>query len=174
MWMQRVIKIKTFLPHPANHVWQALTDSNILGQWFMENDLVPEPGHAFTFRMAPQKGWDGVTHCEIIAIEPQKYISYNYRGEATGEKALACAGVHSDRADKITKGIFTKLDTIVSFALEPTCGGTILSLEQSGYRGLKLVLISFIMEMGWKKQLKKKLPKILAQLAAIDSRGKFS
>ncbi|GAC1307569.1 MAG: hypothetical protein NVSMB24_19680 [Mucilaginibacter sp.] len=134
----------------------------------MENDLVPATGHSFTFRMAPQKGWDGVTHCQIIAIEPKKYISYSYRGEATGEKALACAGVHSDRADKITRGIFTKLDTVVSFALEPACGGTVLTMEQTGYKGLKLVIISFIMQMGWKKQLKKKLPKTLDQLAIMN------
>lgn len=128
----------------------------------MENDIRPETGHYFTFRMAPQKGWDGVTHCEVTLVEPERRITYTYRGEATGEKALACAGIHSDAGDKLTKGIFTKLDTVLSFCLEPTCGGTILYMEHAGYRGLKLVLVSLIMEMGWKKQLKKKLPAVLA------------
>ncbi len=163
--MTRTIKLKQFLPFSPEIVWLALTDQKLLGSWFMENNLEPIRGHYFTFRMKPQKGWDGITHCEIISVEPQTHISYTYRGEATGEKALACAGIHSDKADKMTKGIFTKLDTILSFTLEPTCGGTILSMEQSGYKGPKLILISLIMQMGWKKQLRKKLPKALEQFA---------
>jgi uncharacterized protein YndB with AHSA1/START domain len=163
--MTRTIKLKTILPYPQEKVWRALTDPKLLGSWFMENNIEPIQGHYFTFRMKPQKGWDGITHCEIIAVEPQKYISYSYRGEATGEKALACAGIHSDTGDKLTKGIFTELDTVLSFRLEPSCGGTILHLEHSGYKGLKLSIISLIMQMGWKKQLNKKLPKVLGGLA---------
>lgn len=162
--MTRTIKLKTVLPYPAEKIWQALTEPELLGSWFMENNIVAKQGHYFTFRMKPQKGWDGITHCEIIAVEPKKHIAYTYRGEATGEKALACAGIHSEAADKLTKGIFTKLDTVLSFTLEPTCGGTILLMEQSGYKGLKLSIISLIMQSGWKKQLRKKLPKILDRL----------
>ncbi|THV58161.1 hypothetical protein EZV76_12845 [Flagellimonas alvinocaridis] len=70
--------------------------------------------------MKPQKGWDGTTHGKMIDVRPQEYISYTYRGGATGEKALACAGIHSGTADKMTKGIFTKLDPILSFKSGPT------------------------------------------------------
>ncbi|WP_300670753.1 SRPBCC domain-containing protein [Soonwooa sp.] len=163
--MQRTIKLKTVLEYDQDLVWKAVTDSKLLGTWFMENDFEPVLGREFTFRMKPQKGWDGITHCQVLKIQPQAFLSYTYRGEATGEKALACAGVHSDAADKLTKGIFAKLDTILSFSLEPTCGGTILTMKQSGYKGLKFVLISYIMQMGWKKQLRIKLPKLLAQLS---------
>ncbi|MFA6275338.1 MAG: SRPBCC domain-containing protein [Pedobacter sp.] len=162
--MQRTIKLKTFLPHPPEKVWLALTDAKVLGKWFMENDIEPKLYHDFTFHMAPQKGWDGITHCQITALELNKHIAYTYRGEATGEKSLACAGIHSDTANKLTKGIFAKLDTVLSFTLEPTCGGTILLMNHSGYKGLTLVIISLIMQMGWKKQLRKKLPKVLEQL----------
>ena len=162
--MTRTIKMKTVLPHSPEKVWAALTNAKLLGKWFMENNIEPEVGHYFTFRMAPQKGWNGITHCEVLTVEPQKRIAYTYCGEATGEKALACAGIHSDAADKISKGIFAKLDTLLSFQLEPTCGGTILAMEHSGYKGLKLVLVSFIMQIGWKKQLRKKLPKLLEQM----------
>lgn len=162
--MTLTIKIKTFLPYGQDMVWRALTEPKLLCNWFMETNIEPIRGHYFTFRMKPQKGWDGITHCEIIDIEPPKHIAYTYRGEATGEKALACAGIHSEKADKLTKGIFTKLDTVLSFTLEPTCGGTILFLEHSGYKGLKLALISLIMQMGWKKLLRKKLPKVLEQM----------
>lgn len=167
--MTHTIKLKTVLPYSQEKVWQALTDPKLLGSWFMENNIVPAVGHYFTFKMKPQKGWDGITHCEIIAVDPQKHIAYTYRGEATGEKALACAGIHSSTADKLTKGIFTKLDTVLSFTLEPTCGGTILKMEHSGYKGLKLVIISLIMQMGWKKQLRKKLPKALEQMSELTA-----
>lgn len=163
--MTRTIKLKTFLPYGQNKVWQALTDPNLLSIWFMESNIEPIKGRYFTFKMKPQKGWDGITHCEVIDVAPEKHISYTYRGEATGEKALACAGVHSGTADNLTKGILTKLDTVLSFTLEPTCGGTLLHLEHSGYEGLKLIIISLIMQMGWKKQLRKKLPKVLEQMA---------
>lgn len=163
--MTRTIKLKTVLPYEQERVWQALTEPKWLGSWFMENDIEPTKGHYFTFRMKPQKGWDGITHCEVIDVTPQERIAYTYCGEATGEKALACAGIHSDNADKLTRGIFTKLDTVLSFRLEPTCGGTILHLEHSGYKGLKLAIISLIMQMGWKKQLSKKLPKVLERMS---------
>jgi hypothetical protein len=53
---------------------------------------------------------------------------------------------------------------VLSFKLVPTCGGTLPDMEHSGYKGLKLVIISMIMQMGWKKQLGNKLPKTLAQM----------
>ncbi|MEQ9439435.1 MAG: SRPBCC domain-containing protein [Cyclobacteriaceae bacterium] len=164
--MQRTIRLKKILPHPPTLVWRALTNAPLLGEWFMENDIVPTIHREFTFRMAPQKGWDGITHCQITRLEPLKTINYTYRGEATGEKALACAGIHSDTADQATKGIFAQLDTELSFTLKPTCGGTILSMKHSGYKGLKLVIVSLIMGMGWKKQLGKKLPKVLEKMAS--------
>src|ERR1044072_1100991 len=109
--MERTISLKTVLHYPTEKVWQALTDAKLLGSWFMQNDIVPEAGHSFTFRMAPQKGWDGITHCQVIAVEPMKHIAYTYRGKASGEKTLACAGIHSDAADTVVKGLFAKLDT---------------------------------------------------------------
>jgi uncharacterized protein YndB with AHSA1/START domain len=162
--MQRTIHIKHYLPYKPEQVWLALTDASILGKWFMENDFKPVLGYKFTFKMAAQKGWDGITYCQVIELEPLHQLAYTYKGNASGEKALACAGIHSETADKAAKGIFTELDTVLRFTLEPTCGGTLLKMEHSGYRGLKLVIVSLIMQMGWKKQLKKKLPAVLERL----------
>ena len=115
--------------------------------------------------MAPQKGWDGITYCRVIEIEPLRKLVYTYQGSATGEKALACAGINSEMADSVGKGIFTELDTVLSFTLTLTTEGTRLTMEHSGYKGLKLVIVSYIMGMGWKKQLHKKLPIVLEQIA---------
>ncbi len=162
--MKRTIHRKQFLPYPTAQVWEALTDHNMLGKWFMENDIQPVVGHEFTFRMEPQKGWDGITYCTITDIDENKKIAYTYQGYASGEKTLACAGIHSELADSAAKGIFAELDTLLEFSLEPTCGGTILKMEQSGYKGLKMVIVSFVMGMGWKKQLGRKLPSVLEKM----------
>ncbi len=153
--MKRTIRMKQNFSFDREQVWLALTDSNLLGQWFMKNDFRPEINFEFTFRMVPQKGWDGITHCKIIEIAPLQKLVYTYKGSATGEKTLSCAGIHSETADKAAKGIFTELDTILSFTLTPICGGTNLFMEHSGFQGFKLVLISFVFGMGWKKQMKK-------------------
>jgi uncharacterized protein YndB with AHSA1/START domain len=163
--MKRTIRIKINLPYSQEQVWQALTTPSSLGEWFMKNDFQPQIGHEFTFRMAPQKGWDGITYCKVLTINPLQNISFTYKGQATGEKTLACAGIHSEIADKAAKTFFTQLDTVVTFTLTPTCGGTLLELHHSGFSGLKLYLVSFVMAMGWKKQLRKKLPKLLEKSA---------
>lgn len=164
MVMKRKIRIKRFFPYQPEYIWLALTQAKLLGGWFMENDIVPAADHEFTFRMAPQKGWNGITYCRITEVEPLHKISYTYRGSASGEKTLACAGIHSEAADKMTKGIFTELDTVLSFSLTPVCGGTVLTLEHFGFKGLKLVIVSFVMGMGWKKQFVEKLPLIMEEI----------
>jgi uncharacterized protein YndB with AHSA1/START domain len=170
--VERTIRLRTHLPYKPEHVWLALTNAQWLGKWFMENDIQPLHNHEFTFRMAPQKGWDGITYCKILKVDPIRYIEYTYQGQASGEKTLSCAGVHSDMVDKAAKGIFTKLDTTLSFTLTPICGGTTLTMQHSGYRGLKLIIISYVMQMGWKKQLHKKLPKVLQQIEESTSTAK--
>jgi uncharacterized protein YndB with AHSA1/START domain len=163
--MERTVRIKKYLPYPIPTVWKAITDSDILGRWFMENNFEPVLNREFTFKMAPQKGWDGITHCKVTELEDQHKISFTYRGSASGEKALACAGIHSELADSAAKGIFAELDTVLKFTLTPDCNGCCLGMEHSGFKGFKLVLVSFIMGMGWKKQLNKKLPAVLEKIS---------
>jgi uncharacterized protein YndB with AHSA1/START domain len=159
--LKRTIVIERLLPHSRERVWKALTDRAILGKWFMETDFEPEVGRAFTFRMKPQRGWDGVTHCEVIDLRPEQSIAYTYRGTATGEKAIACAGVKSDSVKSVGKGFMTELDTVLRFTLTEKDGRTHLRMEHSGFVGLKLVLVSFIMEMGWKRSVLPRLERLL-------------
>lgn len=160
--MKRTIVIERLLPRSRERVWNALTDRTILGKWFMETDFEPEVGRAFTFRMKPQRGWDGVTHCEVIELSPMRSIAYTYRGAATGEKTIACAGVRSDAVKSAGKGFMTKLDTVLRFTLSDEGPHTRLRLEQSGFEGPKLVLVSFIMQMGWNRSV---LPRLATALA---------
>jgi uncharacterized protein YndB with AHSA1/START domain len=164
--VKRDVRVHRLLAHPAERVWSALTDPSILGAWLMPNDLEPRLGHHFTFRMKPQRGWDGVTHCEVIELEPLRRITFSYRGRATGEKALSCAGVTSSEALGAGKGIFAELDTVLRFAIEsePACDGaerTRLVLEHKGFSGLKLVVVSLVIGHGWKTRV---LPRLEALL----------
>lgn len=153
--MKRTIKIKRCIPFQPKQVWQAITDPKLLGDWFMENDIELKLNHEFTFRKDPQPGWNGITYCRIIKIENERHIAFTYKGEASGEKTLACAGIHSEVAANSVKGIFTKLDTILSFTLIPDCNGTCIVIQQSGFNGIKLILVSYVMQMGWKKLINK-------------------
>jgi len=171
--VQRSITLRRLLPHPVERVWRALTDPEQLGAWFMANDFAPALGHAFTFRMPPQRGWDGVTHCEVVELAPPSRVAFSYRGRATGEKTLACAGVASETAMQAAKGVFTELDTVLRFTLEPATlpgggEGTRFTLHHAGFRGLKLVVVSLVMGAGWKKIVDRRLPEVLDRLASAD------
>ena len=176
--MKRTIVIEKLLPHPRELVWRALTDSRLLGNWLMENDFEPKLHHAFTFQMKPQRGWDGLTHCEVIELEPPRRIAYTYRGEATGEKPLACASAVGllpkkieGRARGAGKGIFAKLDTVLRITLTPDGGlgleeRTRLRLEHEGFEGAKLVAVSFVMGLGWKHRVLPRLETVLGRIRA--------
>ena len=59
--------------------------------------------------MKPTPSWDGVVHCEVQEIELHKRLRYSWRGGP--------------------------LDTVVTWTLrETSSGGTVLRLEQSGFR----------------------------------------
>lgn len=150
------------LPYPPALVWRGVSERAVLAGWFMDNDLVPEVGHPFTFRKNPQRGWDGITWCELIELNPQQTIAMRYRGRASGEKALACAGVDSKAIQSTGKNVFTELDTILRFSVLPDGEGSRLVLDHTGFQGFSQVIVSFIMGAGWGKVLRR-LP------AALDA-----
>jgi len=63
-----------------------------------------DPG--FTFRAAPVPGWDGIVHCEVLVVEPQRCLRYSWRGG-------------SDRIQEYGQ----RLDTVATWTLAPTGRG---------------------------------------------------
>ena len=57
-----------------------------MSAWLMENDIVPEVGRRFTFRSRPMGDWDGTVACEVLAVRPQRLLSYSWRGGGTGNR----------------------------------------------------------------------------------------
>jgi uncharacterized protein YndB with AHSA1/START domain len=101
------------MAHPPEKIWRALTQPWLIEEWLMENDFVAEVGHRFTFHAAPLPGWSGITNCEVVSVEEPRRLAYRW-----GD------GTESD----------SHLTTLVTWTLTPIEGGTLVRMEQSGFR----------------------------------------
>ena len=101
------------MPHPPEKVWRALTQPWLIEEWLMKNDFVAEVGHRFTFEAKPLPGWSGVVNCEVVAVEPPTRLAYRW-----GDGSESAVG----------------LETVVTWTLTPVDGGTLVRMEQSGFR----------------------------------------
>ena len=110
----RSIIVERQMPHPPEKIWRALTEGSLIEQWLMKNDFQPVVGHRFNFRSKPMAGWNGVSDCEVLVVEPLERLSWSQN--ASGEQAAD--GLHS----------------IVTWTLTPTEGGTHVRMEQTGFR----------------------------------------
>ncbi len=102
------------MPHPPEKIWRALTQAPLIEDWLMKNDFEPVVGRRFNFRSTPMPNWNGVIDCDVLAVEPNQRLSYTWNG--WGEEAA--------------RG----LKSVVTLTLTPVSGGTLLRMEQSGFR----------------------------------------
>jgi uncharacterized protein YndB with AHSA1/START domain len=129
----RSLVIEREMPHPPEKIWRALTFGPLLEEWLMKNDFQPVVGRKFNFRADPMPGWNGVTDCEVLIVEPCTRLAY--RWDASGEEAAG------------------GLKTVVTWTLNPTATGTLLRLEQSGFRGAEDERFFTGASYGWQKML---------------------
>jgi uncharacterized protein YndB with AHSA1/START domain len=108
MTTTRSLVIERELPHPLEKVWRALTQGPLIQEWLMANDFQPLVGHQFKFRSTPMPNWNGVIDCEVLAVEPNQKLSYSWSSLG--------------------------LMSVVVWTLVATSGGTLLRMEQSGFR----------------------------------------
>jgi uncharacterized protein YndB with AHSA1/START domain len=104
----RTVTIEREVAHPPEKIWRALTQPHLLEEWLMKTDFKPEKGRKFTFSRRPQPDINVVVDCEVLDIEPHKTLSYTW--DAFG------------------------LESVVTFTLEPTPTGTMIRIEQTGFR----------------------------------------
>ena len=104
----RSLVIEKELPHPPAKVWRALTQGPLIKEWLMDNDLQPVVGHRFNFRSAPMPNWNGIIDCEVLVVEPNKKLSYSWNSLG--------------------------LESVVVWTLVATSGGTLVRMEQAGFR----------------------------------------
>ena len=106
----RSVVVERDIAHPPEKLWRALTQPHLMEEWLMKNDFKPQVGHGFQLRGE----WGGVLDCEVLAVEPNKTLSYTWNHE------------HADPA--------YALRSVVTFTLTPTDAGTHLRMEQAGFR----------------------------------------
>ena len=141
----RSVIVERDLTHPPEKVWRALTQGPLLEQWLMKNDFKPVVGHKFNFRAEPNPHWNGVTDCEVLAVEAGKRLQYSWSSSGAEAK--------------------DGLRTVVTWTLEPTKGGTRLRMEQAGFRhGAGDEGFFKGATWGWQKMLGT-LDEVLARLA---------
>jgi uncharacterized protein YndB with AHSA1/START domain/DNA-binding transcriptional ArsR family regulator len=89
---------------PINKVWNALTDSDTLAKWIMENNFKPIVGHKSQFR---NEQWNLIVDCEVLVVEEPFKLSYTWVGGP--------------------------INTIVTWTLKQEDETTYLHLEQTGF-----------------------------------------
>ena len=97
-------------PFPPEKLWRALTQPHLIEEWLMKNDFAPVVGHRFKLRGE----WGGVLDCEVLVVEPNQSLSYTWNF------------AHDDPA--------YSLRSVVTMTLTPTRTGTLLRMEQAGFR----------------------------------------
>ena len=102
----RSVVVEREVPFPPEKIWRALTQPHLIEEWLMKSDFKPVVGHRFNLR-GPAR-LDGVVDCQVMAVEPNKILSYTW----------AAYG----------------LESVVTWTLTPTSTGTHLRMEQSGFR----------------------------------------
>jgi uncharacterized protein YndB with AHSA1/START domain len=106
----RSVVVEREFPYPPDKIWRALTQPQLIQEWLMRNDFQPVVGHRFNLT----GDWGGVLDCEVLAVEPSNTLSYTWNF------------AHDDAA--------FNLNSVVTFTLTPTSAGTLLRMEQSGFR----------------------------------------
>ncbi|MEM7121382.1 MAG: SRPBCC domain-containing protein [Pseudomonadota bacterium] len=101
------LSFRKHLKQPPQKVWAAVATSDGLAAWLMPNDFAPVVGHAFTFTFhrADAPTIAHVVQGEVLEIDPPHRMVWSWKNDT--ETA----------------------ETTVTFTLEPTDGGTVLTLR---------------------------------------------
>ncbi len=127
------IVVEGMLVPPSEVLWQALTDFDLIAEWFMPTDFEAEEGHHFTFKSGPVGDWDGIFEGEVIDAKPYWRLKYSMRG---GSPNVA--------------GFGHTMDTVLTWTLSPLPNGTHVRLEHSGFtEDSKAVFDVLNSENGW-------------------------
>jgi uncharacterized protein YndB with AHSA1/START domain len=126
----RTVTIEREIAQPAAKIWKALTTSHLMSEWLMNNDFRLEVGHRFKLRGE----WGGVLDCEVLAIDPERSLSYTW--------------------DHANDDPLYALKSIVTYTLTPTATGTHLRVEQTGFRAEQKQAYGGA-HAGWKNFLEK-------------------
>jgi len=132
--LTREILLDEVFPHSRKALWTVLTTGELIARWMMEpKGFATDVGTRFTFQTTPAGAWDGTIHCEVLEMKPFERFSYSWKG-----------------GDAENSGYGTKLDTVVSWTLSDSEGGTRLQLRHSGFELPRNDTAFINLGKGWK------------------------
>ena len=106
------VVLERLMPYPAHKVWRALTEVPLLDAWLLHSDFQPIAGHRFQFHAPAMPGWNGLIDCEVLIVEPHQRLAYTWN------------------VSQATNGLKTR----VTWTLSSVETGTLVRMEQSGFR----------------------------------------
>ena len=129
------IVVDEVFPHAPETIWKALTTGALVSRWLMApTGFEAVVGNRFTYQTTCGGAWDGVIHCEVLEIIPNKRLSYSWKGGHEGNV-----------------GYGARLDTVVTFTLSRVAEGTRVRLVHTGFVLPKNETAFRSMGEGWKK-----------------------
>ncbi|MCQ8780867.1 SRPBCC family protein [Mangrovibrevibacter kandeliae] len=133
------ITLEQSYPHSAAAMWKALTTPELMARWLMEpTGFEPVVGNRFTYRTTPSGPWDGTIHCEVLDVVPLKRLVHSWRGGSAANS-----------------GYGSLLDTVVTWTLAQTEGGTLVRVVHSGFRLPRNEFAFRNMSNGWPKVIRR-------------------
>jgi uncharacterized protein YndB with AHSA1/START domain len=133
------IVVEEIFPHAPEAIWKTLTTGELINRWLLMalTGFEPVKGKHFTFQTKPAGAWDGVIHCQVLAVVPNQRLVYAWK---SGHEANA--------------GYGSPLDSVVTWTLSRVEGGTRLRLVHSGFVTPRNDSALKTMGEGWKKVVK--------------------
>ena len=135
------IEKKVTLRAPRSRVWRAISSADEFGRWFgakLSGSFTP--GARITGPITI-KGYEHLTlDVTVEKVEPERLMSFRWHPNATDPK--------QDYASEPT--------TLVTFTLEDTDGGTVLTVVENGFDGIPLSRRTDAFrgnESGWSAQM---------------------
>jgi uncharacterized protein YndB with AHSA1/START domain len=126
---------------PVARVWQALTDSRQFGEWFLVKMDGPFVAGQLVGGQITHPGYEYVRmEITVKAIEPETLFSYTWRPYAIDPKV----------------DYSHEPPTLVEFRLQPTAGGTLLTITESGFDKIPAARRAEAFRMndnGWAQQM---------------------
>ncbi|WP_144122000.1 SRPBCC domain-containing protein [Catellatospora sichuanensis] len=133
-----VLRLEVELPYPVELVWQALTDRRLLGEWFLQTDLMPVPGGVY--RAYPGGDLPGFTapfDMDVIEVVGPTRLALRWRGEQ----------LHAD----------------VVWELSTVAGGSRLRVSQTGFLGIAGQVRRAELQRAYATMFEQRLPALLAR-----------
>ncbi len=111
--MEKQVKQTWHFNQAPQVVWEYLTNPELMGQWLMKCNFVPEVGHKFQFINNDKID----AYCQVLEIIPHKLLSYSWKkGKSENE---------------------IRLDSVVTWTLIDKGGKTDLLLQHGDFELLK-------------------------------------